>query len=94
MSRSVWGSPALPIAMKKVDNPNAAKMPPRISRSDIAVLGVKRAIICGLPRVFSVRRVTLSIVVQGPSPARFGTNHSSSSFLIRIEPNAQRDLTV
>jgi len=34
-----------------VDIPNAAKIPPKISQNHIAVLGVKRAMICGLQEV-------------------------------------------
>ena len=55
MKRSVWGSPALPMALRNMDNPSAAKMPPRINQSHIAVLGVKRAMIC--PLAESILRV-------------------------------------
>jgi len=35
-------SPVLPTALRKVDIPNAAKIPPKINQSHIAVLGVRR----------------------------------------------------
>ena len=35
-------SPVLPIALRKVDIPDAAKIPPKINQSHIAVLGVRR----------------------------------------------------
>lgn len=55
MKRSVWGSPALPMALRNMDNPRVAKMPPRINQSHTAVLGVRRAMICPLAREYSAR---------------------------------------
>jgi len=51
------------MAPSKVDIPNAAKIPPKINQNHLAVLGVKRAMICGLPEVILL---PMGQAVNGP----------------------------
>src|SRR5258706_14370956 len=78
MNRRVRTSPTLPIAPRKVDIPNAAKIPPKINQSDIAVLGVKRAMICGLPEVI-LRRPCCAVNGAGDQD---GSEPSFTSFTL------------
>jgi hypothetical protein len=64
MKRSVPINPALPRALRKVEIPNAAKIPPKINHSHIAVLGVRRGMIWGCRMPFSVYSIRLSMVPE------------------------------